>query len=230
MKNSDNEKITLEIYLIEIMHLNQKNVNNLNENIEKQTIEIKKTIVNDTQNKEMTENFDSSEKENKETVKLVSNVKKNGALHKIKIVRIENTLSCFNKKLLFDYKKSIESVRKYLIDEKYSQWVSLILDGELKAVGKNILIFVYKDEPMEELFNQNWLIIEEILGKLYHENIKVVATNINDWNQIRTEFNSRTKQYKWREEPILNEISEEIAEDKNEIEKIFQEIIEYSSE
>ena len=83
---------------------------------------------------------------------------------------------------------------------------------------------------MESLFNQIWNIIEEILEDTYHEKIKVVATNIEEWNQIKQEFNSKTKKYEWKEEPVLNTSSpnENKKEEKNKIETIFQDIIEYS--
>lgn len=117
-----------------------------------------------------------------------------------------------------------------LIDENCSQWASLILDGELKAAGKGYMIFVYKDEPMEYLFNHNWQPIESIIKRTYEEDIKVVATNIDDWNEIKQEFNSKSKTYDWQEEPELyHELENEfIKTEKNKIESMFEDIIEYS--
>lgn len=129
-----------------------------------------------------------------------------------------------------EYKEKINTVSTCLIDENCSQWASLILDGELKAAGKGYMVFVYKDEPMEYLFNHNWKAIEAIIKKVYIEDIKVVATNIDRWNEIKQEFNSKSKTYEWQEESkYYCELEKEMVEtQKNKIESMFEDIIEYS--
>ncbi len=217
MKRSDNEKITLELNIIEMMNFQSDNCKEIKE------ITKKEEKTENVKNTQIIQKQEQSEQNKEQTV--ISNQK----IEEIKIIRINNALSCFNKKLLLEYKEKIGLVKKFLLNEKYSQWVHLIMDGELKALGKNYLIFVYKDEPMSYLFNQNWCIIEEILEAVYNEKLKVVATNIDDWNQIKQEFNSKTRIFEWKEEPNLEEEKIEKQENqKNEIETIFDGIIEYS--
>ncbi len=220
MKHSDNEKITLELNIIEMMN----STLNMKEETPKKEEKTQKN--NSVENTQSTKKEASQEKieEKKEKIESIPIEK----INEIKRIRIDNTLSCFNKKQLLEYKEKISLVKDYRLNEKYNQWVHLIMDGELKASGKNYLIFVYKDEPMAYLFNQHWSIIEEILEQLYNEKIKVVATNIDDWNQIKQEFNSKSRTYEWKEEPEI-ETKEPLKEkQKNEIETIFEDIIEYS--
>lgn len=220
MKHSDNEKITLELNIIEMMN----STLNMKEETPKKEEKTQKN--NSVENTQSTKKEASQEKieEKKEKIESIPIEK----INEIKKIRIDNTLSCFNKKQLLEYKEKISLVKDYRLNEKYNQWVHLIMDGELKASGKNYLIFVYKDEPMAYLFNQHWSIIEEILEQLYNEKIKVVATNIDDWNQIKQEFNSKSRTYEWKEEPEI-ETKEPLKEkQKNEIETIFEDIIEYS--
>lgn len=230
MKNSDNEKITLEINLIEMSNIEVAASVQIEESVEKR--QENKISVENLQSKKQPEIIEKKPENIKIDIPLKTEEEniKNKQIEEIKRIRINNTLSGFNKKELLQYKEKLEQIKKHLFDEIYSQWVSLIFDGELKASGKNHLIFVYKDIPMESLFNQNWNIIEEILEDTYHEKIKVVATNIEEWNQIKQEFNSKTKKYEWKEEPVLNTSSpnENKKEKKNKIETIFQDIIEYS--
>jgi len=236
MKNSDNEKITLELHLIKMLNLSQKEYKNENKSdkiAEKETENNKtpeKTAKNDfsveiTQIPKIVENKEKKEKVENKTEKIDEN-----RIEEIKKIRINNTLCIFNRKQLLEYKEKINMISTCLIDENCSQWASLILDGELKAAGKGYMIFVYKDEPMEYLFNHNWQPIESIIKRTYEEDIKVVATNIDDWNEIKQEFNSKSKTYDWQEEPELyHELENEfIKTEKNKIESMFEDIIEYS--
>lgn len=236
MKNSDNEKITLELHLIKMLNLTQnerKNVEKIDEtakkNLEKLKIdekEAKKSFsVESTQNQKNAENKGKIINSSNKMVKIEEN-----KLEEIKKIRINNTLCIFNRKQLLEYKEKINTVSTCLIDENCSQWASLILDGELKAAGKGYMIFVYKDEPMEYLFNHNWQAIEAIIKKVYIEDIKVVATNIDKWNEIKREFNSKSKIYEWQEEPeYYCELEKGMVEtQKNKIESMFEDIIEYS--
>lgn len=232
MKNSDNEKITLELNLIRMMNFEKKEENNImNEKIIEKD-QKKQQKLEDKPKKEDSVELTQKLKnvENKEQTKKMKEKIDESKLDEIKKIRINNTLSIFNRKQLLEYKEKINIISNCLIDETCSQWASLILDGELKAAGKGYMIFVYKDEPMEYLFNHNWQPIETILKKSYNEDIKVVATNIDDWNIIKQEFNSKSKIYEWKEEPKVNHDleNEPMEEEKNKIESMFEDIIEYS--
>ncbi len=240
MKNSDNEKITLELSLIELIEKNNirlsNDCNKIKENKEDQNLNkslLNNNVVKCTQTKEIEKNESVKNEIEIKNSKMANQKEQTSKilptefLNQLVDIRINNALSCFNRQSLLEYKKKIEFIKKYLFDEEYGQWASLILDGELKAVGKEYLIFVYKDEPMAFLFNQNYHIIETILKEVYNTNIKVVATHIDNWNLIKQTFNSKSKIYKWIEEPNFEDMKEEKKTEKNEIENLFQEIIEY---
>lgn len=223
MKDSDDEKLTLELYLIEMLNLGDaKKIDSIEENKN-----IEPTEKKAEENQPLDEVISNTIQVETQSARESLDQHDLDFIKKIKYIRINNTLSSFSKKVLIFYKQKIELVKKYLIDEQYGQWVALILDGELKAAGKNYLIFVYKDEAMENLFNQNWSHIEKILEKVYQENVKVVATSLEEWNQIKLEFNSKTKKYEWQEEPSLK-YSEPMTINKNNIENLFEDIIEYN--
>lgn len=228
MKNSDNEKITLELYLIELINADKVEEKSeiilpvselkMDEPIKKET---KNISVKNTQSEksEILVNTNNSQK--------VQDNQEEKMIKVIKEIRINNTLSCFNKKMMLEMKEQLELIKKYLFDEIYGQWASLILDGELKAAGRDHLIFVYKDAPMENLFNHNWSVIEEIFEEAYSQKFLVVAVSLEEWNIIRQEFNSKSKTYTWKEEP--KSVSEKKSDhSKNELETLFGDIIEYS--
>lgn len=240
MKNSDNEKITLELYLIELMYQKketeyenavkeisvlQSNLADFPKKLEKK--EQQQTSVLHTQN-------DEEKKQNlivkEETRKSDIDFELEERLKKLKQARINNTLSCFSRKTFLEMKEKLEYIKKHLFDETYSQWVALVLDGDLKAAGKDHLIFIYKDVPMEELFNHNLSIIEKIFQDTYGQSFRLIATNVEEWNIIKQEFNSKSKIYEWQDEPDLNQpkINIENHNAKNEIEDLFEDIIEYT--
>ena len=174
-------------------------------------------------------------KENKskeiKTSVVTTNVKfeKNTNIDQFKNIRINNTLCKFNKKDLLNWKEKIEQVATEVTDQKYGQIASLILDGTLKAVGDQHLIFVYENNRLSDLFNEKVLQIDEFLEQIYHEKIATIATDQEDWNEIKKEFNSKTKKYQYIEEPtdLVNQLGEK--ESLTEIENIFENIIEYES-
>ena len=162
-------------------------------------------------------------------------VKKN--IENLKKIRINNTLSKFDKKELMTFKKDLDQIKELLMDPDYSSIVSIILDGELKAKGNKNLIFVYKLKKLEEYFNQSLIEIEQVFKKVFDEDIKPIAVFEEEWDPIKNEFNKNLKSnkniYKYIEEEnnledIYNIKKEEKIENKNEIEEIFEDMIEYN--
>ena len=111
------------------------------------------------------------------------------------------------------------------MNPKYSEITSLVLDGELKALGNNIIIFVYKNDRISKLFNEQILEIEDLFKEVYKNNYKVIATDTSKWNKIKEEFNSKKKKYEFIEEPSLDSIKKKAL---NSIDNEFSDIIEYN--
>ena len=90
-------------------------------------------------------------------------------IQELKKIRINNTLSKFDKKDLKSFKNEIDKVKELLMNPDYSSKVSLVLDGELKAKGDNNLLFVYKIQNLEECFNLSLIEIEKIFKEVFGE-------------------------------------------------------------
>lgn len=148
-------------------------------------------------------------------------------LNEIKEIRINNTLANFNKKAAMAIKQKILSLNDFLLDPDFGKYAGMVLDGTLKAASEKNLIFVYKNERMANLFNENILNIEEVLTKVLDNKYKAIATDVDSWEIIKNEFNSKTKEYTYQEEKI--NIADLFKEDdeKNEF-SVFEDIIEYN--
>lgn len=150
-------------------------------------------------------------------------------LKKIKEIRINNTLAKFNKKELTKIKSLEDDLKSLLINLDYSKYVSIILDGNLKAASENYLIYVFNTETDSDLFNENILKIEEIVAKVFKHNYKVISTDNISWEIIKKEFNSHLKQYTYVEETeSIDQILKNENENKNEIENLFSDAINYN--
>ena len=151
-------------------------------------------------------------------------------LKKLKEIRINNTLSNFNKKYLIECKDKIDNVKNFIIDPDYSNIAGLILDGNLKAASDKDIIFVFESENVEIEFNFKIKEIENLMSKIGLSNYNVIATNQDDWNKIKEEYNSKTKKYNYVDDTqIVDKLfkQEENNDKKNSIEDLFDDIIEY---
>ncbi len=220
-KNTNNIRLLLELSVIKILELKKEKVI---------VSEIEKEIPILEEKKKITLESKIVKKEVSDDVKHeIENLKK---------LRVNNTLSKFDKKELVSFKTDLDRIKEFLMDPDYSSVVSLILDGELKAKGDKNLIFVYKIKNLEECFNLSLIEIEKVLNKAFNIEYKPIAVNIEEWDPIKLEFNKNIKSknnvYEYKEETkTLKEIYDikkdnEIKEDKNEIEDIFEDMIVYN--
>lgn len=220
-KNTNNIKLVFELSVIKIIELKRQK-STVDSTITKQEIPIleeKKKIVSETKI---------------EKKQISDSVKEN--IKELKKIRINNTLSKFNKQEFILFKKNIENIKEYLMDPEYSSIVSLILDGELKAKGDNNLLFVYKLKSLEECFNLSLIEIEKVLKKVFKEDLKPIAISSEEWNPIKIEFNKHIKEntnvYEYKEEKISLDQIYDLKEDEkqsvsNKIEDIFEDMIVY---
>lgn len=215
IKTASNPKIILETNLIKLM-----TNDDYNEIKEKDVIKpvTKKTV--------KVETFKEEKKQQEE--KIDETLYKD--IEQLKNIRVSNTLSDFNKKKLLEIKEKLENVNTFLIDPEYSSIAGLILDGTLKAASDKNLIFVYESDNVAFNFNMKVLEIEQLLSKL-NVNMSVIAVNVDDWNVIKQEFNSKTKTYSYEDDSlIVKKIfkSTNKNNEKNSIESMFDDIIKYN--
>ena len=148
----------------------------------------------------------------------------------IQKIRIDNTLSRFNKSLLLQLKDELENLTSWLINPDRSQIVSIILDGTIKAASDEYIIFIYETENGSNIFNENLLEIEDVIESFINKKYKVIATDQNNWEFIKNEFNHKTRVFEYVEEPKL-EVKETIKEkvSNNKIDDLFGDTIEYEN-
>ena len=232
LKQSNDPKLILELLII-------KYISSLNK---KQTEETTKTIVteNISQNNQIIKSVEKVTEKVQEEIKTIPSkpeivrVEKptkitNEVLEKleeVKKVRVNNTLARFNKKLFVELKEKLENIRDMLLIPEYSQIVSTILDGTLKAASDKNLIFVYETESLANYFNENLLKIEEILEQNYNTHYDVIAVDNISWEIIKKEFNSKSKQYVYTQEPVNLKDLLLGNETKDELNELFGEIVE----
>ena len=210
MRLTNNPKLLLEIAMIKIIDKEEKHQEEKIYKEEKKKQKISQEIKEDVKDEEKQPEHPINQEK----------------LNKLKEIRINNTLAKFNKKEVNAIKEKIEILNNYLLNSDYSKYASIILDGILKAASDEYLIFVYKNERLANLFNENILNIEATLKQILAKKYKVVATDKESWEIIKNDFNSRKKAYKYTEEDIK---IEEIYKNKatlNEFDE-FKEMIEY---
>ena len=137
MKNASNSKLLLEIELIK----NIKTIVNNNENelIEKNIQKEKNKIISANIN----EGYE--EKSKIEYDKEKFNI--------LKKQRIQNSLCRFSQKEREKIKSIIGKLTEFVMNENEGNTISLILDGEIKSVSDNYIMFMYNSMLMEKSFN-----------------------------------------------------------------------------
>lgn len=117
----------------------------------------------------------------------------------IKEIRVNNTLCNFNKKQLIEFVETIDKINDYEHHTKYNEYIPIILNGKIKAIGKENIIIVLNDND-SITFNDNLDVIDELFYKVYNIKYHLISVTNSEWETIKTEFNSKQKEYKYMEE------------------------------
>ena len=233
MKKANNTKIIFEMMIVNLLNKNQNfsKLANSIANTKKEEI---------SKEKEETENKKEKEKSNNNEIHTISNSQNLNKekiydkeflekLENIRNIRINNTLCNFNKKKLLDLKRQIGEISNLLIDPDYSEIASIVIDGELKAASDEYMVFVYKTKRMELEFNEHIIKIDEMMNKVFSNNYKSIATDEENWQLIKKEFNNKLKEYTLLQEPSnLVEYLGNKDENNTLIDNMFGEIVEYN--
>ena len=236
MKNTNNTKLMFELSVIQMTEQNEETNKKIEDKIkiEKEIPKInnyvhenefKKNIDKDTITKQ-TNTESTEEKTNVETKHTEKNEKLTEQINYIKQIRIDNTLAKFNKKLLVEIKSKMDSLNELLLNPDYSNYASILLDGSLKAASDEYLIFVYKTERIVNLFNENITKIENTISKVLNKKYNIIATDNDNWEIIKDEYNHKKREFIYKIEDF--NIEEILKENNGEIETIFEDIIEYN--
>lgn len=233
MKNSNTPKMVLELQLIRLLENNECTKNdNLKKEESDKTISVPSTEPKKIKQKALKNTDEKHVKIKKESAvgskKKVLKEEKREELNKLIQLRINNALAGFSRKEVQSLKQKEDLLHTYLLNPEQSKYVSMLLDGTLKAVGNHTIIYVYPNERLSNSFNEVLISLDELLTTALGETYHTVATDVDTWNQIKDEFNNKKKKYEYQEETIdLNTLFEERKESDGELENLFGDIVEY---
>lgn len=224
MKNSNNPKIIFELLIIKITDIKQSSNQNVkeehnnvsNQNINQENtkkIEEKQEIPLETKQKSIVTN---------DTEKVIEEIKK---------IRVNNALCNLNKNEALEIKNKISSLMPLMMNDKYSEIYSIILDGKLAAFGNNILIFVYDSIRSTLEFNLKIKEVDELVRKNINESYKTIAIDNDNWNVVKKDYVKNKNNYVLIEEPsdLIEKINIKADnEEKNNIEQMFENIVQYN--
>ncbi len=228
MKNTNNTKLMFELGVIQIVSDTKEELVDIKTKTDKQEerlSEKEKTKLEEPLTSEESKKEEVKEAKKPLEIEKKKDDKKSKEIEHVQNIRINNTLSKFNKKAFLEVKKEIEKVNELLLNPDYSQSASILLDGKLKAASDEYLIFVYKTERIASVFNENLLNIEKVVEETLNKNYKLIATDDAKWEQIKDEFNNKKKKYIYEEEDF--DLQKILKKENDEIEISFEDIIEY---
>ncbi len=224
IKNDSNSRLIFELAIIKIINI-KKNSQKFNKQLDNnETISLTtKNIKNENSDVELKKEMETKEK-------MISPEIEN-QINQLQDIRINNTLSKLNKKIIIEYKEKIKSLNFKLLDPENGEIISMILDGELKAASEEYLLFVLKTDNITKLFNLSIPKIEQFLNNEYSTKFKVIGVEQNKWNYIKNQFNNKTKKFEYTNELINYEDifkDTDLKKDESTIDSMFKNIVEYN--
>ena len=224
IKNDSNSRLIFELAIIKIIKI-KKNSQKFNKQLDNN-----ETISLNTKNKK-SENSDVELKKEKDIKEKIISPEIENQINQLQDIRINNTLSKLNKKIIIEYKEKFKSLNFKLLDPENGEIISMILDGELKAASEEYLLFVLKTDNITKLFNLSIPKIEQFLNNEYSTKFKVIGVEQNKWNYIKNQFNNKTKKFEYTSELINYEDifkDSDLKKDESTIDSMFKNIVEYN--
>ena len=221
MKNTNNTKLMFELAFIQIISEKEPEKEQKKEITKPENVENLSKKVHEEKKEEI-----KKEQIVEKPVKKESNNILNKQLEEIKKIRVDNTLSKFNKKTLIELKTKLEdSLKELLLNPDYSQAASMLLDGILKAASEENLIFAYKTNRISNLFNENLIKMENTIESALNKKYNLIAVDMDEWDIIKDDFNHKKRPFIYKKETF--DIKDILKEEKSDIIDMFEDIIEY---
>ena len=226
LENTDNSKENNVEYDVESESnfLDEKEENNQLQNVEmeKENINNEKILEFDENNN--IENENSCEEYDKLSIEeLISRLQK---------IRIDNTLSKFNKQILLSFKDKMNDFKKYSSSVNYSFAADLILDGQLKAISNEYVVFMYSSQLTTDIFNRKLDLVEELISKVFSHKLKAISIDEENWNIIKKEFNEKTREFSYNteDESISKCLLEKVNNEKKDLDELYGSLVQYEEE
>ena len=226
LENTDNSKENNVEYDVESESnfLDEKEESNQLQNVEmeNENINNEKTLEFDENNN--IENENSCEEYDKLSIEeLISRLQK---------IRIDNTLSKFNKQILLSFKDKMNDFKKYSSSVNYSFAADLILDGQLKAISNEYVVFMYSSQLTADIFNRKLDLVEELISKVFSHKLKAISIDEENWNIIKKEFNEKTREFSYNteDESISKCLLEKVNNEKKDLDELYGSLVQYEEE
>ena len=226
MSTTNNTRLMLELCLIQILDYQHiKNKSLITSETKKQQFE-KSTNLKNSNTIEKKEKVSKIHKINNEIT--FYKIKDYELYDQFKKQRINNTLSKFDKKQISEVIKIINDLTLNITNSNYGRYIGMFSDSKIKATSEENIIFVFDEKSVSETFNEQIPLLENILRQ-NSINKKIISTNIDEWNIIKLEYNSKQKQYIYDLSEIMEEqVYEQISNEQNDIQNLFDGCIEYT--
>ncbi len=230
MKTFSSPKMILELVIIKLCsHNDAKVITNAKEEekiVEQKNIVSKEISKNEVKNDVPIKNVSIKEEDNKNVEFPNRDIKEK--LKIVKQVRIENALANLDKKIIkYILSKEIE-IRTQILNPDFNQVASMVLDGALKAAGNDYLVYVYNDEITSDLFNENIINIENMFEQIFNKKFKLISTYQDEWDEIKNLFNNKLRTFTFHEENYnLNDLLGSTKKETDHMTDLFGDIVEY---
>lgn len=224
LENTDNSKENNVEYDVESESnfFDEKEENNQLQNVEIENENKEKTLKLDENNN--IENENSCDEYDKLSIEeLISRLQK---------IRIDNTLSKFNKQILLSFKDKMNDFKKYSSSVNYSFAADLILDGQLKAISNEYVVFMYSSQLTADVFNRKLDLVEELISKVFGHKLKAISIDEENWNVIKKEFNEKTREFSYNteDESISKYLLKKVNNEKKDLDELYGSLVQYEEE
>lgn len=214
MKKSGNPKIYVEMLLLKFVSNinNKKRLDNNNLNISQEKSEYNN--VNNVNNAkdvagDIIENNENNSFEDKNIYdnKIVSTtIKKILNINDVVEARINNTFCNASKDLLNIETENFNKLYDFSFDQQIGAIVNTLLDGTLRACGKNDFIISYSSMASVEQNLNNIVQINEVYNKITNSNKNIAIISDAEWDNLKQEYINNLKKnikYDFVKEPEL---------------------------
>ena len=226
LENTDNSKENNVEYDVESESnfLDEKEESNQLQNVEMENENINEEKILEFDENNNIENENSCEEYDKLSIEeLISRLQK---------IRIDNTLSKFNKQILLSFKDKMNDFKKYSSSVNYSFAADLILDGQLKAISNEYVVFMYSSQLTADVFNRKLDLVEELISKVFGHKLKAISIDEENWNIIKKEFNEKTREFSYNteDESLSKYLLEKVNNEKNDLDELYGSLVQYEEE
>ena len=122
--------------------------------------------------------------------------------------------------------------KKYSSSVNYSFAADLILDGQLKAISNEYVVFMYSSQLTADIFNRKLDLVEELISKVFSHKLKAISIDEENWNIIKKEYNEKTREFSYNteDESISKCLLEKVNNEKKDLDDLYGSLVQYEEE